>query len=339
MHNPRHIVEDTLVPHTAFEEASRRLEQCFQYASGTPEPICFALVGESRTGKSRVLEECYVKHPKVRDSEGLVVPILRVTTPSKPTVKGLAELMLDAIGDPIFEKGTEGAKTLRLKKLMRQARTQMVMIDEFQHFVDKGSLIVMHHVADWLKTLADECKVALAVVGLPSCQAVLEQNEQLSGRFLSPFEMPRFDWQDEKHRKEFSDILDSLQESLSREFDMPSLTTPDMAFRCYCASGGLVGYVAKFLRQMVWNALDSKTRTITLEGLLRAHEQAVWIKDGLKQFPSPFSKQFPMDMPEKGLVAMVKQMGLASESPPIPRRRARRVANDNKPNLNSVFTK
>lgn len=338
MLNSRNIVENTLVPHTAFEEASRRLEQCFDYASGTQEPICFALVGESRTGKSRVLDEARFKHPKVRDAEGLMVPILHVKTPSKPTVKGLAELMLDAMGDPKFDKGTEIAKTRRLVKLMREARTRMVMIDEFQHFVDKGSLTVMHHVADWLKTLVDDCKVALVVVGLPTCRAVLEQNEQLAGRFLSPFEMPRFDWKDESQRDEFVAILQSLQDSLRHTFDMPDLTSPEMTFRCYCASGGLIGYIAKFLRQMVWNALDAKQTTIDLEDLLRAHEQAVWIKDGLHELPSPFSKQFPMKQPREDLIAMVKRIGLAKGPEPRPRRSNRRV-HDDKPSLSSVLTK
>lgn len=338
MHNSRHIVEDTLVPHTAYEEATRRLEQCFHYARGTQEPICFALFGESRTGKSRVLEECNFRHPSLRDAEGLVVPILRVTTPSKPTVKGLAELMLGAMEDPKFDKGTEIAKTRRLVKLMREARTRMVVIDEFQHFVDKGSLKVMHHVADWLKTLVDDCKVALVVAGLPTCSAVLEQNEQLRGRFLSPHVMPRFDWDKEADRIEFVGILESLHLSLRREFDMPDLMGPEMAFRCYCGSGGLVGYVTKFLRQMVWNAWDANTKTITLEDMLRAHEEAVWHDHGLQEFPSPFSKQFPIGQARDGLVEKVKSIGLAREPEPRPRGRNRR-GNDDKPSLSSVFTK
>lgn len=316
MHNSKHIVGDTLVPHTAFEKASSRLEQCFHYASGTQEPICIALVGESRTGKSRVLDECCFKHPKARDANGLTVPILRVMTPSKPTVKGLASLMLDALGDPKFDSGTEIAKTRRLVKLMRETRTRMVMIDEFQHFVDKGSRKIMHHVADWLKGLVDDCQVALVVAGLPTCRAVLDQNEQLAGRFLSPIIMPRFDWHIDVHREEFIAILASFQESIATEFDMPPLNGNEMAFRCYCGTGGLIGYLTKFLRQAVWNALDANTRTIGLKDLLRAHEESVWSKDGLLSLPSPFSKGFAANQPTDDLIARVMTIGVPIE--PIP---------------------
>lgn len=322
MINPRTVVDSTLVPHVAFEIASRRLEQCFRHASESSEPICLAIVGESRTGKTRVLEECCARHPVERCRDGLQVPILRVKTPSKPTVKGLAELMLHAFKDPLFDKGTENVKTIRLLKYFKECRTTMFMIDEFQHFYDKGSHKVMHHVADWLKILVDDSKVALVVAGLPSCQTVLEQNEQLCGRFLSPVYMPRFDWTQEKDREEFTDILGAFHESLSRHFNLPLLDSPEMAFRCYCGTGGLIGYLSKFLRQLVWNALESNDTTIALEDFAKAHDEAVWSKNGLREIPSPFTKEFSA-MPSDDLIARIKTLGTPVEPPPAPRKSRR----------------
>lgn len=329
MIDPRFIVENTLIPHQAFEEATRRLEQCFAYSANASEPICIALVGESRTGKSRALEECEDKHPATRDGEGLNMPILRVKTPSKPTVKGLAELMLRTMHDPLFDRGTENSKTGRLQTLMRNCGTRMVMIDEFQHFVDKGSHKVMHHVADWLKILVDDSRVALVVAGLPTCQAVLEQNEQLAGRFLSPVLMPRFDWRRDDHREEFVAILGAFHDSLSRYFDLPALDGEEMAFRCYCGTGGLMGYVSKFLRQMVWNALDANMKSISLQDLAQAHNEAVWSKSRPLGIPNPFTKAFSLT-PSDEMVSRVQRMGVAEEPQPTTRNR--------QPRKNPAFT-
>lgn len=320
MTNPRFIVENTLIPHHAFEEATRRLEQCFAYSENASEPTCIALVGESRTGKSRALEECNDRHSSSRDDFGLNMPILRVKTPSKPTVKSLAELMLRAMKDPIFDQGTENAKTSRLQTLMRNCGTRMVMIDEFQHFVDKGSHKVMHHVADWLKILVDDSRIALVVAGLPTCQAVLEQNEQLDGRFLSPVYLPRFDWLRHDHREEFIAILGAFHDSLSRHFDLPILDGEEMAFRCYCGTGGLMGYLSKFLRQMVWNALDAKKNSISLQDLAQAHDEAVWAKSGPRGIPNPFTKAFS-HAPTEDIVARVQRMGVPKEPQPSTRTR------------------
>ena len=208
------LVDSTLVSHAPFQAAVREIETCFEFAREASEPICVALIGPSRTGKSRVLDVCERQHPKVRREDGMYVPILRVTTPSKPTVKGLAEVLLEGLGAVDATRGTENERTRRVKYLMRNTETRMLMIDEFQHFFDKGTKLIMHHVADWLKILVDETRCVLVVAGLPSCQTVIDSNEQLAGRFHAPILMPRFSWQDLEQREEFIGILQAFHQVL-----------------------------------------------------------------------------------------------------------------------------
>lgn len=334
MQQLRHIIDKTLVPHSAFEEANARLDQCFRHSSAAAEPIGIAVTGDSGTGKSRLMEDFVTRHPVVRESEGLYVPILRVKTPSKPTVKSLVELMLRETGDPKFDKGTENARTVRLQTLMRNAGARMVMIDEFQHFYDKGSQRVMHHVADWLKILIDDSKVALVVAGLPTCGAVLDQNEQLARRFLAPIRMPRFDWKVVAHREEFLAILGAFQEALAASFDLPQLDSEAMAFRCFCGTGGLIGYLTKFLRQAVWNAIDENRKEITLEDLARAHDQAVWSRERLSDVASPFSREFSA-LPSEELLSRIALIGTPAEEVPVPRARRGKSA---KESVNTILT-
>ncbi|HEX7650026.1 MAG TPA: TniB family NTP-binding protein [Noviherbaspirillum sp.] len=307
----KNIIETTLVPHTAFENAVQKLEQAYKYAHEAVEPICVAVIGESRTGKSRVLEEMMARYPRTRKEEGLYVPILRVTAPSKPTVKGLAELMLRKMGDPRWNSGTENVKTERLKKLLPETFTHMIMIDEFQHFQDKGTEKVMHHVADWLKNLVDDCKVALVVAGLPACSAIFSQNEQLDGRFLAPALMPRFNWMNENHHDEFVAILGAFHEELSKHFDMPDLANEDMAFRCYCAAGGLIGYLTKYLRQAVWDAIDQDRRVISLNDLRHAYKASIWERGMPLGIVDPFNARLKLN-PTLDVLEEVKKIGTSS---------------------------
>lgn len=306
----RNMVEKTLVPHTAFEAAKSRVLQCIELARDATEPVCLALVGESRTGKSRVLKSVLLLYPSSRTETGIKMPILRVTVPARPTVKGLQTAMLMALGDPLFDKGTETSKTQRLFTLMRAVGTQALFVEEFQHFHDKASQKVWHHVADWLKTLVDDTGVALIVAGLPGCLAVINQNEQLSGRFLAPVQMPRLDWRKKADREEFIAILASFEEELSRYFDLMKLSEPEVAFRFYCACGGLMGYLVKLLRQMVWNAISAKEAEdaerleagqgprnvarwkITLSDIARAYLEAVVASSQAAEELRPFSSRF-----------------------------------------------
>jgi hypothetical protein len=291
------LVATTLIPHTAFDTAAKRIHQCCKFGMRASDPVCLAVVGESRTGKSRLLEECAAAFPSRRTEAGIVKPVINVSTPSKPTVKGLAAEMLRAIGDPRHEEGTEIAKTARLYRLMEEIGSRVLLIDEFQHFYDKATNQVMHHVADWLKILVDQTKVVLIVSGLPTCWQVIDQNEQLVGRFLAPLVMPRFNWADEYLREEFLAILAAFHEAMSAQFEMPDLASEEMGLRMYCATGGLMGYITRLLRQLVWNAIDGGERRIVIADFAKAHGDCHWDKEdeplfeaftpGFRALPTP----------------------------------------------------
>lgn len=323
MNDARSLVDSILVPHSAFEEALRRMTQCIAYAQGgAHEPVCIALVGESRTGKSRCAEVFMRRHPPSRLADGLNVPVLGLVVPSRPTVKSLAELILKALGAPDWEKGTENAKSARLTKLMRECGVLVLVLDEFHHFYDKTSHRVQHHVADWLKNLVGETKVALVVSGLPSLQAVVDQNEQLAGRFTSPVHMPRFDWLEDGHRGEWLAILDAFTHGLRGRFDLPALDGDELALRMYCATGGLMGYLTKTLRQAVWNAVDAGSKEISLRDIERAHQEAIWSREQLAHVKNPFDRT-RLVYPSPELMAQTKLIGTplvqAAPRPKAPR--------------------
>jgi hypothetical protein len=221
--------------------------------------------------------------------------------------------------DKLSRRGSEGEKTQRLINLMKECGTSMIIIDEFQHFVDKASDRVIYDSADWLKTLVDELRCVLVVAGLPSSVGILTQNEQFQGRFYAPIHMPRFDWKIAAHRDEFTAILGAFHESMSRYFDLPKLDERDMSFRCYCGTGGLIGYLTKFLRQLVWNAIDAGKKTITLTDFATAQDQAIWTEEGRTDLVNPFSRSFGAS-PNEQLLTAVHTIGKAVEPPPRTRR-------------------
>lgn len=314
MTNPATCIEETLVPHTAYAKALTLLDQAYRYA-GTPEPTCVAVIGESRTGKSRLIEEFTANHPPMRTDAGRDNPILSVRVPAKPTVKGLVELLLNAAGDPAYSKGTVNEKTLRLETLLQNAKTNAVVLDEFQHFQDKGTLKIMHEVSDWLKILVDRTRIVLVVAGLPSCQTVISQNAQLAGRFHSPVRMPRFDWMQPNDRDEFIGILGAFHMSLCEHFDVPDFSEEELAYRFYCGTGGLIGYVSKLLRLAVRNAMDANSHTITFQGLACAHAESVWDKEAHPGITNPFDLSLSL-VPTQELSINAQKIGTAISPTP-----------------------
>ena len=298
------ICESLIVSHTAFEEAVRMLEQCFFFAECKNEAEGVALTGESGSGKTSVIQVFYDKHAPWRSDDGMEVPVLFVTVPATPTVKSLAGVLLRALHDTLPPPTTENAMTHRIKVLMKGTGTRMIIIDEFQHFHDRGRLKIAHNVADWLKILIDQTRTTLVVAGLPSCMAVIDQNEQLARRVSAPIQLPRFDWNKPEDRKQFRKILHTYKEALSVRFDLPDLSSRTMAYRFWIATGGLIAYVSKILRHAERNAVLSGAQSISLGDLHVAHTKTVWTVGRVKETPQPFRDDFDtgetIEMVERG---------------------------------------
>jgi hypothetical protein len=156
---------------------------------------------------------------------------------------------------------------------------------------------------------------------IPTCCAVIGLNEQLKVRFLAPIKMPRFYWEVDDDRAEFTAILEAFHTALYEYFELPELNSEDMAFRCYCATGGLMGYVSKMLRSCVWNAIDGNSSKITLEDLDKAHVESVWNPEELSSVERPFSRGFKT-LPNRDLLDRIAAIGTATEETP---RRVRRI--------------
>ena len=332
---PLNLIESILVPHQGFASALRSIEQVFDVSESVTESVGKPLIAESRTGKSRVIKEFVRRHPRSRNRDGLVVPVLSVKTPSKPTVKGLVELLLSRIGDPRAHIGTENQKTDRLMTLLAAAETRVMVIDEFHHFVDKGSMKVQHYLSDWLKVFLDDSGVGAVVVGLESSMAVLQQNEQLRGRFLAPVRLTRFNWNNSCQRSEFVAVLSSFEKVMSEYIDMPEMANSNMGFRIYVATGGLIGYLTMFLNQLVWNAIAAGANTLTLKDFHKAYEGSIAAEsDVANKAGNPFVKSFDTD-PTAAVLASALQVGVPAPEPSTTTRRRR---SGKRPTVGSALT-
>ena len=289
----RIFIESMLVPHTAFTNALAYLAQGFEVAETLRDSIGLFICGESRTGKTRLIEDFRSNYLPYLTPEGLVSPVIYAEVPSKPTVRGLASVILAAYGDPLAHKGTEQEKTVRILNYIKKCKTRMLILDEFQNFVDKSTdYRVIHHVSDWLKNVLNDAKIVCVIVGLPYGDAVLGQNEQLRGRFTNPIHLSRFDWKNSNSRNEFLGLLDGFTELLRMHFKTIDLGEEDIAYRLYHASGGLTGYIFNIIRLAAWNVIDEERTSITIEDLNMGYQRCVSEVDQISI--NPFCKNFKL---------------------------------------------
>jgi hypothetical protein len=284
--------EHILIKYPLFKTAITRIQACFDSHDSTAEPDCCPIVGESGGGKTTIISYFANLHPRVDHKWGLEVPVLVAKVPARPTVKSFAETLLYQLGDPLWSRGNTVSKSIRLRELLRRCRVRLLALDEFQHFVDVRQANIPNDVADWLKEQVEEARLSIVVLGLQRCLEVLRQNEQLRRRFGATLRVGAFRWDAKEDRTAYRAFLRAVQEQLP-EYDMPSLSDVDVAFRMHYASYGLIGYTMKIIRGATRIARYHPSRQITLRTLSQSFAEHVW-SERLSD-PNPFSETFDGD--------------------------------------------
>jgi hypothetical protein len=281
----------TLVIHDSFGKSLAEVRRAVTHAGRYDDPQVFVLLGESRAGKTRVLETIEAEHQASRSPDARIMPIVRIRVPKGASTKGVLSLILDAMGDQFSSSGTETAKLIRLLRFVERLQVKVIVIDEFQHLV-RFSKRSEFDTADALKVLADLASVNLVVSGLTYAKALIDANPQLAGRSRQPVILNRFNWNLPSDRAEFIAIVAAFAEMLN-PIRFPDFDDEEWGFRWYCATGGLVGYVSKIFKEILDKAEDAQAGAVTLEDM-DAAQQTVFTKDTSSAL-RPFSRTFSTD--------------------------------------------
>lgn len=229
------------------------------------------LSGQSGVGKTQLINWYKSNHPQWTDGGVDIKPVVIVTTPTKPLVSDLAEEILRQLGDPMPHLGTKTTKTKRIHTLLKTCRVEMLFLDELQHFLEHGNA-AMREVSNWLKNLISTAQIPIVVVGMPRCESIIQNNEQMGRRFcrrhyLTPFSPNNASW------NEFRGVLKTLHTKL--EIRAVEFHRPDIALRFYYASAGLLDYVIRTINTAV-EVAQGRRVGIDLDVLGEAFTETVW---------------------------------------------------------------
>ncbi|MFM0428438.1 TniB family NTP-binding protein [Paraburkholderia aspalathi] len=295
------IVRNTLIEHPAFALGISAIRRCHRMGRfGLEEPGCLLIMGVSGSGKSTLRKEYARHHPPRETDEGTVIPVLHLELPAQPTIKNVAERILLALGDPLFARGSAEAMTARIVTLFRNCCVELVILDEFQHFIDHSREKIETKVSDWLKHLVNATRVPFVLMGLHRCQRILQSNEQLRRRFSRQISLEPFGIADRKARRVFDGLLRSIWGALPVKC-VPELSSGgDDIERIHFATYGLMGYVMTLITTSVEIVLEEGLPAIDRDVLAKAFTVSIWPESNGRL--NPFHPRFinrPLTNPEE----------------------------------------
>jgi hypothetical protein len=258
----------------------------------SPEPECLAILGRSRTGKTTLVDSFCSQYPRSLGTEKTHVPVLKAVVPAKASMGNMLTSLLAALGDPVAGRGSMGMKSHRLQNLIGDCAVRMLILDEANHFVDRDSERVLHDVSNSMKSLVKDHNLACVLVGLPYTEEVLKVNEQFGSLFADPYLLEPFQW-DEAAPETVTEFRLFLQE-VEQQLPLKSrncLVSKELAWRCFVATQGKVGYLMRLLRRAAEEAVRREESSLSQALLYEAFERSL---SGQRMgLMNPFGKAIP----------------------------------------------
>tara|TARA_R100000655_G_scaffold69365_2_gene107608 strand:- start:16284 stop:17276 length:993 start_codon:yes stop_codon:yes gene_type:complete len=271
-------------PHLTY--ALNRIEGSRRSFGIKPEPDCILIFGDRGTGKSSLLKR-YIENNKrhIHDDGRMNIPVFDCEVHAASTVSQFYTSVLKGLQDPFPEKGLTVSKGERLHRMLRDMKTELMIIDEFHELLDGQNKKVMTNVASAIKTLINQTKIPVVLAGTKTAKFVLDSNKELRRRFKASVELPRFSIFTEDEKNTFRKFLAEYDKALPFK-NRSNFAISEMYERFFAASLGLPSGISSLISDSVDFAIEEGSDCIKIEHLIQGYEMA--LKDQTEIPQNPF---------------------------------------------------
>lgn len=259
----RRDIETCELAHPMFVEHTHALKQCINDALAGFAPKVTRVPGPSGVGKSSLIATLSRAYPQTRTNGRLLAPVLIVEVPQSASAKQLPISVLQALGLQVTRNMTVGSMFDLMQKQMELAGTRVVVFDEISHLVDEGSRVPPRAASDWLKALVDKTKVALIVFGIPRLERLFSANEQLRRRSRPPRIFLPYDATDAKQMAAYTACVTNYARMFVSAGYPLSVSPRVLVEQSYLLTGGLIGVLSDFMRELARRVADGAPRALT----------------------------------------------------------------------------
>ncbi|MEK4236216.1 TniB family NTP-binding protein [Paenibacillus sp. FSL H7-0714] len=250
-------LDQIVVHHRKFNELYEVIKDCHNFKKGA------AILGDTGTGKSTLFKTYEKNFPKenrtkIINSHTIIytaTPVLLLELDSNSKPQNVASKMLQKLGDPLYNQGTEKILTARLKQYLLTTDVELLIIDELQHLIDTDTQRVIRKAADWLKQLLNDVNLPIVFGGIKEDAInIFNSNRQLDERFPCKPDFFGFQYNSEENIREFRGFLKSIDLQLPFA-DKSKIFDPYLAEKIYYATLGISRTLNHLLHHSIKYAL------------------------------------------------------------------------------------
>src|SRR2546423_1668011 len=147
------LVERVYIKFPRLNRVLDKIAYCHAHSKIAAEPECLLITCYQGAGKTTLCRAYERQYTRIVTREKKVIPVLATFVPSITTKRSLPTKILNALGDGAANKGTAVDQTFRIIKMVDDCEVELIILDEFQHFIDSDSKAILDSVSNWLKDL------------------------------------------------------------------------------------------------------------------------------------------------------------------------------------------
>lgn len=241
--------------HKAFKQGLELLEMT--HAMSGLGGIGCVIDGEPGLGKSRCLDT-YISNvyrlPRYQPTKELIkLPILKVIVPGKPTINRVIEKLLYSARHIGPSSNSSDSAATKLYRLIEFQQVEMIILDEFQHFLRKYSQCTTDDVVTFIKELVDDFNLAVVFSGKPEGSEVLKKFEEIKQRVgFGKVTFKAFNTDNESNYKEYIAYIKAMESALIEiGAKVCPLSTVDMLPRLLLAMQGNLRLLNRFFLRLL----------------------------------------------------------------------------------------
>jgi len=265
---------EMFVPHPEMVITMRaiqhRMKRCLVENKGTAIFV-EAPSGGGKTTTVRLFKELM---PDEVSDEATKVRVIAFQVPKVITLKGMDTALLTALGDPKAGSGSHYDLDKRAIKLIENAGTEVIFIDNIQDIPEKRRAGGILQIGNWIRDLIDGSRRLVVLLGTQDSRAILNSNIQLMRRCPAKKSFTFFNPKDGIGLARLRRFLQEVDLRLPlAELSGLGSDSNESTLQFAYATGGIHDFIFQILSAAVYHAVTDGREKLIADDLAKGFEE------------------------------------------------------------------
>ncbi len=258
-----------LVMHPQFKESIVEIIRRADRAINQQKGAALSIISPTGGGKSTLANFIGSLRPDVRTLEYTYRRCVSFNVPPKPSSISMSSALLEALGDPRWNRGRADELEYRATHLLIACKTEIVLIDNVHDVPERRKLKGVREVGNWVRNLIDRVPALFVSLGADQGLDVFKANNQMRRRSPAHKRIDYFECKSHPGVARMRRFLFELDKQLPLS-GMSDLSLFDTTTRIWMATYGIPDYIIGLITEAMELAVQSGTESISLSNLSEA---------------------------------------------------------------------